>query len=268
MRLLTPAFLLAFSSHFMGEVSASIVFVATGEPGMVTTRHLSSADLRYDTPADPSPGLEATMIIAREVPRVKPREERVAAVGAASPARVEHESQVAMLCNRGLMQMQMGNFKGALNDLELAMRIDPKAQRAIMLRGVVAARQGNHREALGFYEQAVRVGPESPEVYHSRGLTYMKLDRLDEAIFDFTRAIRLNSHFEEAFLKRGLVYGRRGEFQKSVDDNTSAIRINPNNPVSYNNRAAAFNGLGKKEAAMADVRKSKALERQAKTQQK
>lgn len=269
MRIVAAALSIVVSSHFAGGISASVALLAKGKEVMVTTQYLPSAGFEYlPTPGSDTPEAltRATRIVdqgappamvpkdpAKETPVVRPR---VAAQRA--------DPKAAVLCNRGLMQMQAGNYRGAISDFESAMRISPKDQRAIMLRGVVAARQGNHPEALGFYNRALGLGPGEAEVYQSRGLTYMKLQRFKEAIDDFSKAVSADPQFEEGYVKRGLAYGRIGEFEKSVADYTRAIALNPSNPLSYNNRAAAYQALGKGREADADIRKSNDLERQGK----
>lgn len=175
----------------------------------------------------------------------------------------DRAAQAVRLCNRGLLQLQSGKLKEAIDAFEQAMKLNPGDGRAIMLRGVAAARQGRHESAMEFYNRSLEIDPGLVEAYQSRGLALMKLERLPQAVEDFTKAVTLNPKFEEGFVRRGLAYGRLGDYEKAVADNSAAIAINPKNPLSYNNRAAAYRALGQIAKAAADVDVSQRLEAEA-----
>jgi tetratricopeptide (TPR) repeat protein len=62
-----------------------------------------------------------------------------------------------------------------------------------------------------------------------------------------------------ALQRRALCYIKTDKYDKAVIDLTEAIKLRPTLAVNYENRATAYNKLGKKALAAADLNKARAL---------
>jgi tetratricopeptide (TPR) repeat protein len=126
--------------------------------------------------------------------------------------------------NRGFAKIKIMDYKGALQDLEKANKLDPKTKEVYYSLGLVKAylkdytgaikmytagisldpklaacyygRAGvkeetkNYIEALADYNQAILLAPEG-RTYHNRGLLKMILNDKDGACADFHKALEL-----------------------------------------------------------------------------
>ncbi len=86
--------------------------------------------------------------------------------------------------NRGLARKMSGDFEGALNDLNTAIREFPENAELYKNRGNLYLILGQMRDAVDDYDSAIQIDPEFLEAYYNRGLTYYILDEQELACRD------------------------------------------------------------------------------------
>ena len=91
------------------------------------------------------------------------------------------------------------------------------------------------------------------------GICHANLGLVDQAIADYTKAIERDSHSDSSFTNRGLIYLERKEYQKAVADFDSVVRCGKEDAMTYYNRSRAYEALGKKALAKADLTRAKQL---------
>ena len=97
-------------------------------------------------------------------------------------------------------------FQEAVNQLDEAIRLDPKSAEAYFLRGAAYVELNKHDRPLDDFTEAIRLKPDYAQAYYLRGKVYSQLERHNEAIPDFTQSIRLQADFAEAKFERGVSY--------------------------------------------------------------
>lgn len=105
--------------------------------------------------------------------------------------------------NRGLTRKALGDFNGALADLERAIREFPENAELYKNRGNVYLLFGLHRNAIDDFTKAIQLNPSFAEAYYNRALAHLlNYDRVS-ACFDleisaemnYDRAAELRSYF-------------------------------------------------------------------------
>ena len=79
------------------------------------------------------------------------------------------------------------------------------------------------------------------------------MNRFDRAIDDLTEAIRLDPKRAAAYQNRGAAYNGLGQYERAIDDLSQAIELDPENAGAYTNRGLAYFAVGRYDQAVADL---------------
>jgi tetratricopeptide (TPR) repeat protein len=126
---------------------------------------------------------------------------------------------------------------------------------------------GDYQGAIDDYNQALKLDPNNAKAYYNRGIARSDLGDNQGAIDDYTQAIKLdpnnayayNTNNAYAYNNRGFARYNLGDKQGAIDDYTQAIKLDPNNAYAYNNRGFARYNLGDNQGAMDDLQKAAEL---------
>ncbi|MBC5797866.1 tetratricopeptide repeat protein [Sphaerospermopsis sp. LEGE 00249] len=153
---------------------------------------------------------------------------------------------------RGIVHLQLGNTQGAIDDSNLAIKINPNLAEAYFLRGGTRWQLGNTQGAIDDSNQAIKINPNLAEAYFLRGIVHLQLGNTQGAIDDSNLAIKINPNLAEAYFLRGIVHLQLGNTQGAIDDSNLAIKINPNLASAYYVRGNVRKELGDKQGAIDD----------------
>jgi len=145
--------------------------------------------------------------------------------------------------DRGLENLNQGNFQGAIENFTRVIELDPKAHEAYYDRGAAYA------------NLFAKVNPlERTKTFLNGGCPELKA-----AIGDFTRAIAIAPNNFQYYLARGSAYIFVRQTKNAVVDLTRAIELNPNQADIYYNRGLAYIFCGDIKSGWADIDKSKKM---------
>ena len=157
-------------------------------------------------------------------------------------------------CYRAMIYLMVKDDAGrALADWDKAIRLDPKAPMAYVMRAHFYSAKGDHDREIEDLSRAIRLDPKKAWAHHDRGFAfYDKKKNFDQAIADLTEAIRLEPKYFDAYLCRRDAWKDKGDFDKALADASQAIRLDPYFPLSYSARAEIFSVKGNHDQAIAD----------------
>jgi tetratricopeptide (TPR) repeat protein/S1-C subfamily serine protease len=165
---------------------------------------------------------------------------------------IELSPRAAFYNNRGNVRNDLGDKQGAIDDYNLAIKINPNYANAYYNRGNVRNDLGDKPGAIDDYTQAIKFNPNYANAYYNRGIVRNELGDKPGAIDDYTQAIKFNPNYANAYYGRGIVRDDLGDKPGAIDDYTQAIKINPNYANAYYNRGIVRNDLGDKPGAIDD----------------
>ena len=120
----------------------------------------------------------------------------------------------------------------------------------------------NFRGAIEDYNQAIEINPNDADTYKKRGNARIALGDYQVAIEDYNQAIDINPNDAKAYKGRGLARSKLGEKQAAIEDYNRVIKINPNDAKAYIRRGLIRSKLGDKQAAIKDLGKAADLYKQ------
>ena len=86
----------------------------------------------------------------------------------------------------------MGNYKGAMEDIEKALQIDDDNSYWILhVKGVIEHESGQHDAAVKTFDEVIEKNPKFSECYFYRGKARAALGHAEEAMQDIRESIRL-----------------------------------------------------------------------------
>jgi len=155
------------------------------------------------------------------------------------------------LFNRASVYMAKGMLREAISDFQRAASMEPHRSdlRAALGRANLAA--GRLELAEGDFSAALSTGKPSPELFGGRGTALMLMGRCAEAEKDFSLAIASNPA-TAYYAGRAACEIMRGDNVPALNDLDRAISLSPRESSLYNNRAVAYEGLGREDKAMSD----------------
>ncbi len=159
--------------------------------------------------------------------------------------------------NRAAAYVSIGDLDLAFNDLNMALKLEPKFI-AYCNRGSVYFKKRDYERAILDYNAALELDPGNASAHVYRGQTFTNLSLYDYAIRDFKEALALNPNNTIAHTGIGIVYSNIGDHGKAIKNYNEALKLDPDYPFVYLNRGFSHNARGDSDSAEKDF--SKALE--------
>jgi tetratricopeptide (TPR) repeat protein len=121
--------------------------------------------------------------------------------------------------------------------------------------------------ALSKCSEALKLDPLNSSIYLNRGVAYFNLKKYQSALKDFRQSIKLDPENYDAYRESGKTYANLKNYNLAIKEFSKAIKLLPQNDESntdelikvYQNRAMAFESIGKKDLAQADRKKIEEL---------
>ena len=165
--------------------------------------------------------------------------------------------------NRGVAKYNLGQYFAAIADYDTVIRLNPDDDYAYNNRGLAKSDLGQYFAAIADYDTAIRLKPDYATAYYNRGVAKYNLGQHLAAIVDFDTAIRLKPDDADAYYNRGIAKGMLDQYSAAIADYDSTIRLKPDNAIAYLNRGIAKALLNRISEAKRDIRTALRLAKQA-----
>ena len=118
---------------------------------------------------------------------------------------------------------------------------------------------GNWDGAILELDTAIDLNPNFVNAYHYRAVIHSYLQHYDQAMADINKALTLDDkHILSYFFRAGL-FANKLEVDKAIDDFNKIIRLEPNNGKAYDHRGYAKIQMGDKSGGCDDFKKAREL---------
>jgi len=123
-------------------------------------------------------------------------------------------------------------------------------------RGNAYSEKGDQDRAIEDYDLAIKLNPQYARPYNNRGVAYQHKGDYDRAIRNFDEAIRLSPDYTDAFANRAETYQMKHDYERALRDYDDALRIDPDRKAIWNGRCWTRAIVGQLQAALTDCNKA------------
>jgi len=100
---------------------------------------------------------------------------------------------------------------------------------AYQQRAYSYANDQRFQDALNDLNEAIKINPRDAHAYEQRAAIEIKINDYDKALADYGEAIKANPDEIKYHLYRGYIYELRGDLQNAMADTEAALKINSKN---------------------------------------
>jgi eukaryotic-like serine/threonine-protein kinase len=139
--------------------------------------------------------------------------------------------------------------KAAINELDEALRQNPRHYWSLIQRGICRLERGELVEAATDFGQCTGIWPEFAWGYFNRGCVFDRIGNKSAAVAEFTAAIERDSGLTPAYLNRGLARLELKQYAPALEDFDRARTLGARDPSISAGRGIALEGLGRHDEA-------------------
>lgn len=143
----------------------------------------------------------------------------------------------------------------ALADFDRAILLDPNFVEAYINRGSALIGKGEYEIAKSDLNEALKIDPDNGSAFFHLGRVYQSQGLHQKARKEFQRAINNEFVNIESLYEFGNSLFQTSDFKNAVEAYSLALEFNPDDHKTLNNRALAYDSLGKSSLAEKDRQK-------------
>ena len=129
---------------------------------------------------------------------------------------------------------------------------NPKTKiKKLMNDAEVRLNYGNYEGAIECYQEALKLNPKNANAFFGMGFRQKNLKDEVKAIESFHKALEINPNFAECYNQSGIIACEAGLYDKALEAFTQAIKLDSKNTLYHSNMGIAYHMLGKYEDALA-----------------
>ncbi|WP_276481367.1 tetratricopeptide repeat protein [Paraflavitalea pollutisoli] len=157
--------------------------------------------------------------------------------------------------NRGNVYYDQKKYDAALSEYNKSVEVNPKAPNTYVLRGNTYNARQQPEQALREYNKALDLDPNFKDAYMQHGFVLYRNKQLDEALKDFNKVLQIDPKSANGYLYLAFIHHDKQHFQEALNNYNKAIELDAKNMYAYQNRAEAYDAIGKSKEADLDRKK-------------
>lgn len=139
------------------------------------------------------------------------------------------ETRAIALTNRGAARQKLKEYDAAIDDLDEAIKLNPKLSRAFFNRGTVYYGKNDAKRAMADFNEAIRLDPMDPTALVNRAVLSFDLDDNAHAIADMDAAIKLLPKSPILYAHRAKMHLDSGDAKRAGADFKRVLELDPGN---------------------------------------
>jgi tetratricopeptide (TPR) repeat protein len=161
--------------------------------------------------------------------------------------------------NMGVALKDKGNLEAAIDSYKQALKIKPGYIAAYNNMGNVLKDNGDLEAAIDSYKQVLKIKPDYAEAYYNMGAALHDKGNLEAAIDSYKQVLKIKPGYAEAYYNMGNVLQKKGDLEAAIDSYKQALKIKPDYAEAYSYLGIAFIGVGNRDNALLNLKKSHEL---------
>lgn len=141
--------------------------------------------------------------------------------------------------DRGLFKQKMEDYKGALDDYNLAINRDPDYKEAYFNRGIVKNKTQDYNAAIQDFEKTIDYDFWVYESFYNIGSNYGILNDSANAQAYLRKCLDIKNDDPRVYFNMGLIYARNSNYQQAIETFDQLLLIDQKHAQGYYNRGMA-----------------------------
>ena len=158
--------------------------------------------------------------------------------------------------NLGNALTDRGNLGEAIEQYELALKLDPDSADIRIDFANALGKQGKWAEAIQYYERALQLDPDSGKANFDLGNALAGQGQWAEAIQHYERAVELMPNQAAMHVNLGNVLAQQGQWDEATEQYQRALQLDPNQPMAHMNLGNALLRRGKMTEAIQQLERA------------
>ena len=156
----------------------------------------------------------------------------------------------------GITHFDSGNYVAAINCFTKAITLDSNNYEYYSNRAMASFNIKQYKDALADIDLSLKMKPNFPNAYYLRGNIKDKMGDHDGAIRDFTKEVVFNPDCFKCYYNLGNVYTEKKDYTLAIEMFAKCIAIEPGFSEAYNNSGIAKYKMKDRAGACADWKKA------------
>ncbi len=156
------------------------------------------------------------------------------------------------------------DYTGALDDMNAAVRLEPKSVTTYINRALVKYYMDDLRGAMADYDHVLLLDPDNVMTYYNRGLLRMQVGDRNRAVGDFSAVLLREPDNYFARYNRAILYDMLGQYEKAIADYDAVLEAYPDYIGGLYARSEAKRKIGDTRGGERDFNKALALQEENK----
>ncbi len=154
-----------------------------------------------------------------------------------------------------LRAMRQEDDKAKMEDLDAAVKADPKSAEALQARALLRLNASDLNGAVEDLQTLLKLDPSNQAVAQAAVEQLVKMDRIDDAVKLLSDALQVKPN-EGLYRLRGIIYRTQGKEEEAKEDLDKAIAMQPRDPLSLLQRAEIFLAQNDVKRAKQDLKEA------------
>ncbi len=162
--------------------------------------------------------------------------------------------------NLGEAHDKLGNFDKAIEEFQMALKINPDYFFGLNNLGNVYGKQKKYEEAIKYFQRALDQKSDYSPAHYNIARAYHLVGRKNDAIESYRKAIQFNPYFEQAFYNIAYLSMELSLFDEAIENFNKFIAMQPNHSKAHFGLGNAMMMKGHLDLAMHEYRLSAQLD--------
>ena len=142
--------------------------------------------------------------------------------------------------NLGLNLQNKGKIDEAIEQYQIALKINPDYADAHMNLGIAFFKKGWIDNAIEQYQIALKINPDYADAHMNLGVAFFKERWIDKAIEQYQIALKLKPDNVDAHVNLGAAFGEKKWIDKAIQQFELALQLDPDSVNAHKNLARAY----------------------------
>jgi len=167
---------------------------------------------------------------------------------------IGHSLVAQQFVNSGIDQLSQGHANDALTSFNRAIQVDGGSASAYFNRGDAYRKKGDLKKALDDYSTSLKLSPKSVNVLDSRAALCLQMENFEQAANDYTLLLSFapKENKPQIYNNRAAAYAGLGQYDKSLQDYRAALKVNAKDIDALTGCASCLEQLGSYAKAISE----------------